>query len=166
MYTHRILPRFDLCHPTGLLDVFPLRQNASKTPKWVRSGAVAGDGQHCSRHDVDPGRGSGSPREASAGPSSVPRVCSLPFGAPMPRRHGSSMSGIGCIITCQSESPGGCPQAGFLDNLGKIVTLHGMSSNSSPECSRGAGCIPRCPDYKFYAAVDHTTPTELGDTTI
>ena len=70
--------------------MFPLRQNASKTPKWVRSGAVAGDGQHCSRHDVDPGRGSGSLREASVGSSSVPLVCSLPFGAPMPRRHGSS----------------------------------------------------------------------------
>ena len=89
-FAHRILPRFDLCHPTRQLDMFPLRQNASKTPKWVRSGAVAGDAQHCSRHDVDPGRGSGSLREASVGSSSVPLVCSLPFGAPMPRRHGSS----------------------------------------------------------------------------
>ena len=52
--------------------MFPLRQNASKTPKWVRSGAVAGDAQHCSRHDVDPGRGSGSLREASVGSSCVP----------------------------------------------------------------------------------------------
>ena len=74
--------------------MFPLRQNASKTPKWVRSGAVAGDGQHCSRHDVDPGRGSGSLREASVGSSSVPLVCSLPFGAPMPRRHGSKLSSL------------------------------------------------------------------------
>ena len=72
--------------------MFPLRSIASKTPKWVRSGAVAGDAQHCSRHDVDPGRGSGSLREASVGSSSVPLVCSLPFGAPMPRRHGSSFS--------------------------------------------------------------------------
>ena len=70
--------------------MFSLRQNASKTPKWVRSGAVAGDGQLSSRHEVDPGRGSGSPREASAELSTVPPVCSLPFGAPMPRRHGSS----------------------------------------------------------------------------
>ena len=70
--------------------MFPLRQNACSTPKWVRSGAVAGDGQHCSRHDVDRGRGSGSLRESSVGSSSVPVVCSLPFGAPMPRRHGSS----------------------------------------------------------------------------
>ena len=85
LYTHRILPRFYLCHPTGLLDVFPLRQNAYPTPKWVRSGAVAGDAQHCSRHDVDPGRGSGSLREASVGSSSVPQVYTLPFGAPMPR---------------------------------------------------------------------------------
>ena len=53
--------------------------------------AVAGDGQLSSRHEVDPGRGSGSPREASAELSTVPPVCSLPFGAPMPRRHGSSM---------------------------------------------------------------------------
>ena len=95
-FAHRILPRFDLCHPTRLLDMFPLRQNASKTPKWVRSGAVAGDAQHCSRHDVDPGRGSGSLREASVGSSSVPLVCSLPFGAPMPRRHGSSTI-LGCV---------------------------------------------------------------------
>ena len=71
--------------------MFPLRLHRVPTPKWVRSGAVAGDAQHCSRHDVDPGRGSGSLREASVGSSSVPLVCSLPFGAPMPRRHGSSI---------------------------------------------------------------------------
>ena len=90
-FAHRILPRFDLCHPTRQIDMLPSPSIASKTPKWVRSGAVAGDGQHCSRHEVDPGRGSGSLREASVGSSSVPLVCSLPFGAPMPRRHGSSM---------------------------------------------------------------------------
>ena len=83
-FAHRILPRFDLCHPTRLLDMFPLRQNASKTPKWVRSGAVAGDGQLSSRHEVDPGRGSGSPREACAGPSTVPQCVHYPSAPPCP----------------------------------------------------------------------------------
>ena len=57
--------------------MFSLRENASKTPKWVRSGAVAGDGQLSSRHEVDPGRGSGSPREASVGlcRDEIDRVC-------------------------------------------------------------------------------------------
>ena len=32
LYTHRILPRFDLCHPTRLLDMFPLRSIAYPTP--------------------------------------------------------------------------------------------------------------------------------------
>ena len=71
-FAHRILPRFDLCHPRRLLDMFPLRQNAYPTPKWVRSGAVAGDGQLSSRHEVDPGRGSGSSSKASMGLHIVP----------------------------------------------------------------------------------------------
>ena len=95
--------------------MFPSPSIASKTPKWVRSGAVAGDAQHCSRHDVDPGRGSGSLREASVGSSSVPLVCSLPFGAPMPRRHGSS--NVGFISELNGEYG---MRAGARSNRGRI----------------------------------------------
>ena len=57
--------------------MFSLLYTASKTPQM-------GQIVWCSRHEMDRGRGSGSPRQVSAGSTSIPRVCPLPFGAPCP----------------------------------------------------------------------------------
>ena len=62
----------DLSHELVKLGVFPVRENAPKTPIRVRSGGVVADIHHCSSHEVDPGREPGSPREASVGLHIVP----------------------------------------------------------------------------------------------
>ena len=72
MSKHRIFLRFDLCHEMGQLRWIPKSLTAPKTPTWVRSGAEEADTPHCSRQNVDPGRGSGSPREAAVGLRIVP----------------------------------------------------------------------------------------------
>ena len=72
MSEHRIFLRFDLCHEIVPLRSIPKSLTASKTPTWVRSGAEEAERHHCSRQNVDPGRGSGSPREAAVGLRIVP----------------------------------------------------------------------------------------------
>ena len=71
------------------------------------------------------------------------------------------------VVNIQSMSPGlvGIQIPGFMENLvKKIVYGHEIDSNFLLGRSRRAEPVPMLPARRCYAAVDRTTPPELGDT--